>query len=408
MTLVLTGAPVIDGTGADPFAADLVVEGNRIAALHARTAPAKADVLDVSGLTVLPGLIDAHSHLGIVSAGHMADLPLAVIAGYLFGNAERCLMSGHTTAREVAGADGGLKQAIELGLVKGPRLFPSGPLISQTGGHGDHWFSFLDHHHSPYFGNAGLSEAFAVVDGPDEMRRAVRNAFKHGATQIKLCVSGGVVSATDSLTDTQFSIEEMKVAVEEAKARGTYVTAHALNTQSVLNGLEAGLECFEHGAVLDEATVARLRSAGAAVVPTLTVLELMFEKWEDWGVPQDVLPKARGLLDLAKTSLKLAYDGGVLIGSGSDELGPDQDRRGLEIALKAEVIGPMAAIVSATQSNARILRMADELGTVEEGKLADLIAVDGDPLAEPRLFDDPSRIKLVIKDGVVVKDIRSQ
>jgi imidazolonepropionase-like amidohydrolase len=407
MTLVLRGAPVIDGTGREPYDATVVLDGSRIISVAEQAPATRAEELDLTGLTLLPGLIDAHSHLGIVSAGHMADLPLAVIAGYLFGNAERCLMSGHTTAREVAGADGGLKTAIELGLVKGPRLFPSGPLISQTGGHGDHWFSFLDHHHAPYFGNAGLTQAFEVVDGPDEMRRAVRRAFKHGATQIKLCVSGGVVSATDSLTDTQFSVEEMKVAVEEAQARGTYVTAHALNVQSVLNGLDAGLECFEHGAVLDEPTVARLAAAGAAVVPTLTVLELIFEKWQDWGVPENVLPKARGMFESAKASLKLAYDGGVIVGSGSDELGPDQDRRGLEIALKAEVIGAMPAIVSATQTNARILRIADELGTVEADKLADLIAVDGDPVAEPRLFDDPTRIKVVIKDGVIVKDIRS-
>ncbi|MHB8509227.1 MAG: metal-dependent hydrolase family protein [Candidatus Dormibacteria bacterium] len=407
MSLVLTGAPLIDGTGRDPFDATVLVEGDRITSLAAIATPAGTEILDVSGLTLLPGLIDAHSHLGVVSAGHMAELPLAVIAGYLFGNSERCLMSGHTTAREVAGADGGLKRAIELRLVKGPRLYPSGPLISQTGGHGDHWFSFLEHHHTPYFGNPGLSHTFDIVDGPDEMRRAVRNAFKHGATQIKLCVSGGVVSATDSLTDTQFSIDEMKVAVEEAKARGTYVTAHALNKQSVLNGLAAGLECFEHGVGLDENTVARLAKAGAAVVPTLTVLALIFEKWRDWGIPEDVLPKARGLLDDARRSVKLAYDGGVMVGSGSDELGPDQDRRGLEISLKADVIGAMAAIVSATQTNARIMRVAEDLGTVEVGKLADVIAVDGDPLSEPALFDDPSRVKLVIKDGVVVKDIRS-
>lgn len=409
MALALRGAPLIDGTGRDPFDATILVDGDRIRMVIESdpSKPVDTEVLDVSGLTLLPGLIDAHSHLGIVSAGHMADLPLALIAGHLFGNAERCLLSGHTTAREVAGADGGLKTAIELGVVRGPRLFPSGPLISQTGGHGDHWFSFLDHHHQPYFGNAGLTEAFNVVDGPDEMRRAVRRAFKHGATQIKLCVSGGVVSLTDSLSDTQFTVDEMRVAVEEAKARGTYVTAHALNTQGIRNGLEAGLECFEHGMDLDEQTVEQLAASGAALVPTLTVLELLFEKYEDWSVPEAVLPKARVLVDKAKASLRLAFDGGVTVGSGSDELGPDQNRRGLEIALKAEVIGPMEAIVSATKTNARILRVEDDLGTVEEGKFADIIAINGDPLAEPRLFDDPEAVKLVIKGGQVVKDIRA-
>jgi len=409
MPLVLQGAPLIDGTGRDAHAATIVVDGERIATVSESTpAPmADAEVLDLDGLTVLPGLIDAHTHLGIVESMHMAAIPLAVIAAQMFGNAERCLLSGHTTAREVAGADGGLRQAIDMGAIPGPRLYPSGPLISQTGGHGDHWFPWLDHHHQPFFGVAGLSQPFEVANGPDEIRLAVRNAFKHGATQIKLCVSGGVVSLTDSLSDTQLTVDEMRAAVEEATARGTYVTAHCLNVRALENGLEAGLQCFEHGVGLDEKTAAKVAAAGAAIVPTLTVIELMFEMYEEWGIDPIVLPKARVVLDDAKNSLRIAHEAGVKIGSGSDELGPAQNRRGLEIALKAEIIGAMNAIVSATRTNAEIMRIDDKLGTVEEGKLADLIAIEGDPLANPRIFDDPDNVKVVIKGGEVVKDIRN-
>src|SRR3954469_3755279 len=169
-----------------------------------------------------------------------------------------------------------------------------------------------------------------VCDGPDEVRIAARNAFRRGATQIKVCTSGGVVSLTDSLEDTQFTVEELRAAVEEAQARGTYVTAHAHNVRSILNGLEAGLECFEHGTFLDEATAARMAAAGAALVPTMTVLNQMLSKWQEWQIPESVLPRLHGVGDAMAESVKLAAAARVLIGSGTDILGPGQDGRGEE------------------------------------------------------------------------------
>jgi len=309
------------------------------------------------------------------------------------------------TAREVAGADGGLKQAIDAGLIPGPRLFPSGPILCQSGGHGDLLPPFFAHHHTHQPGVPGLTQASLVCDGPDEVRLAVRTAFRRGATQIKVCVSGGVVSLTDSLEDTQFTVEELRAAVIEAQARGTYVTAHAHNVRGILNGLDAGLECFEHGTFLDEATAARMAKAGAALVPTFTVLHQMLEKWRDWGVPEQVLPRLDGVADAMAASLKLAVAAGVLVGSGTDILGPGQDGRGQELALKAEIIGPMAAIVSATSDSAKILRRRD-LGALVPGRLADAIAVDFDPLSEPHHWTDPDRVVLVVKGGEVVKDTR--
>jgi imidazolonepropionase-like amidohydrolase len=245
-----------------------------------------------------------------------------------------------------------------------------------------------------------------TCDGPEGVRVAARQAFRRGATQIKLCISGGVVSQTDRLEDTQFSVAEMRAAVEEAQARGSYVTGHAHNAAAINAGLEAGLECFEHGTFLDEATAARMAASGAALVPTLSVIRLMTDCWQEWGVPESVLPRLAGVAEAMTASLKLARDAGVRVGSGTDLLGPRQNRRGLELALKAKALGAMAAIVSATSVNAAILRQPD-LGRIAEGALADLIAVSGDPLTEPALFDDPARVVLVIKDGMIAKDDRA-
>jgi len=413
MTLVLDGGRLIDGSGRDPAERSrVVVEGNRIAAVGTAAPPSGVEpprgaaVLELDGLTVLPGLIDLHTHMGIVTVGDLASLPLAVVAAQLFRNAELCLLSGHTTAREVAGADGGLRQAIDQGLLPGPRLFPSGPLLSQSGGHGDLAPPFLPHEHRHQSGIPGLVQPHATCDGPDEVRVAARTAFRHGATQLKVCVSGGVVSLTDRMEDAQFTVEELRAAVEEAQARDTYVTAHAHNVRGILNGLEAGVPCFEHGTFLDEPTAARMAAAGAALVPTLAVTRIFVEEAEAWGIPASILPRMAGVGEAMADAVKIAADAGVTVGSGTDLLGPEQNRRGLELVLKAEILGPMAAIVSATATNARILRREADLGTVEAGKLADVIAVDGDPLDDPGVFDDPDRVVLVVKDGQVVKDTR--
>jgi len=404
MSLLVTGGTLIDGTGADPRAADITIESGRIGEVGA--VQAKADqVVDVTGLTVLPGLIDLHTHMGLVAMGDEESMPPAVTAAHLFRNAELCLLSGHTTAREVAGADGGLRQAIDAGLIPGPRLFPSGPILCQSGGHGDMAPPFFAHHHTHRPGVPGLSQAALVCDGPDEVRIAARTAFRRGATQIKVCTSGGVVSLTDSLEDTQFTVEELRAAVLEAQARGTYVTAHAHNARAIINGLDAGLECFEHGTFLDEATAARMAAAGAALVPTFTVLRQMTEKWQDWFVPESVLPRLEGASEAMAASVKLAAAAGVLIGSGTDILGSGQDGRGEELAIKASILGPMAAIVSATSDSAKILRRPD-LGVLRPGAVGDLIAVDFDPLTEPQLWDNPNRVVIVIKEGQVVKDQR--
>lgn len=404
MTL-LRGGTLIDGTGTDPVAKATVSMANGVfddVGGDAKT-PSGAETIDLDGLTLLPGLIDAHSHLGIVDVGEGDRTEPAVLAAQIFANCGLALDGGFTTVRDVGGIDGGVASTVALGLVRGPEILPSGPLLSQKGGHADHASPWIDHPHA--HGVPGLVQGGITCDGPDEVRRAARIVLQRGATQIKVCISGGVASYTDKITDTQFSFEELRAAVEEAKARDTYVTAHAHHARAILNGLEAGVECFEHGTYLDEATAVKMAASGAILVPTLAVTRLFITEAEAWGIPDDFLPRMAGIEEAMAASMKLARDAGVTIGSGSDILGPGQNRRGLELTMKAEILGPMEAIVSATATNAKVLRRPD-IGTVEPGKKADLIAVSGDPLTDPELFDDPDRIVLVIKDGQIVKDLR--
>lgn len=401
----LAGARLIDGTGADPRNAVVEIDAGRITSISDdRAGAAKSErSLDLSGLTLLPGLIDAHAHQGIVEVHDADRTPLAVIAARVVGNLARTIDAGFTTTREMGGLDGGFAQAVASGLVPGPRLMPSGPLLCATAGHGDLSPAFLSHPTHSHDRVPGLVQNGHPVDGPDAMRRAARVAFRHGATQLKLCISGGVVSHTDRMEDVQFSVDEMRAAVEEARDRHTYVAAHAHNVAAIRRGLEAGVHSFEHCTFLDEDTAALMAEAGAVMVPTLTIARLWMQ--DASAVPVDSRPRVAMLEDGMSNAVRLAKEFGITMGSGSDLIGPEQTGRGMEIGLKADLIGAMEAIVSATATNARILRR-DDLGSVEVGKSADLIAVDGDPLADPWLLADPDRVVLVIQGGRIVKDRR--
>lgn len=401
----LAGARLIDGTGADPRSGVVVeIDEGRIASIAAdHTGAVPSETLDLGGLTLLPGLIDAHAHQGIVEVHDADRTPLAVIAARVVGNLARTLDAGFTTTREMGGLDGGFARAVATGLVPGPRLMPSGPLLCTTAGHGDLSPAFLPHPTHSHDRVPGLVQNGHPVDSPDAMRRAARAAFRHGATQLKLCISGGVVSHTDRMEDVQFSVDEMRAAVEEARDRQTYVAAHAHNVAAIRRGLQAGVHSFEHCTFLDGDTAALMAGAGAVMVPTLTIARLWMQ--DATAVPEESRSRVASLEVGMSNAVRLAKEYGITMGSGSDLIGPEQTGRGMEIGLKADLIGAMDAIVSATATNARILRR-DDLGTVEVGKVADLIAVDGDPLQDPWLLADPDRVVLVIQGGRVVKDRR--
>jgi imidazolonepropionase-like amidohydrolase len=406
--LWLVGARVVDGTGVDPVdRADVHVVEGRITEIG--SAPAGAEALDLSGFTLTPGLIDAHVHLGIAST--ISDLlahqlSVAEIAADMFNNAAQTLDAGYTTVRDTGGIDGGLPKAIALGKVRGPRVLQCGPIQCQTGGHGHlaaEWepTDLWEAHHVP-----GLCSLAFLSDGVDEMRKNVRESFRRGADFIKMCVSGGVVSSHDKISDTQFTVDEIAVAVQEAEARGTYVTVHSHNNRGVRHAVQAGVKCIEHGSEIDEETAALMAEHGVAHVPTLTVVEQLLRSIETVGLPPAIKDRALVVRQGQIDGFKASRAAGVKVGLGSDLIGPDQTGRSEELLIRAELETPMDALVAATRTNSEVLRIAHETGTIEVGKLADVVAWRTDPLESPKTFTLRDQAAVVVKAGTVVKDIR--
>jgi imidazolonepropionase-like amidohydrolase len=405
----LTGATVVDGTGSDPQPDRAVlVEDGRIVELGGAP-PAGADVLDCSGLTITPGLIDAHVHFGLsspIEASLTRGLSVAELAADMFENCRQTLDAGFTTVRDTGGIDGGLAGVVAKGKVPGPRILQCGPVLCQTGGHGhmaSEWEPTADwtDHHIP-----GLRSMSFLCDGPDEMRKNAREAFRRGADFLKLCVTGGVVSRHDKLTDTQFDVAEIAAAVAEATARGTYVTVHAHNNAGIRNAVTAGVRCVEHGSQIDEETAALMAEHDVAHVPTLAVVHALLDDATEAGLPAGIADRVGVALQGQIDASHASRAAGVRIGSGSDLIGPKQDGRGRELLLRSEIETPMAALVSATRVNADILGIGADVGTVEAGKRADLVAFRGNPLDDPKLFADRAAVALVVQNGAVVKDVR--
>lgn len=387
----------------------VVVDDGRIGKIgrsDGPAAPKDGRVIDCQGRTLMPGLIDAHVHLASLDLDPVAEvaLPPAVIALRIARVIEDTLQAGFTTARDAGGLDWGFKDAINRGLIRGPRLFISGPFLSQTGGHGDNQRPRTAR--DPFKSVHGLTTETILADGPDEVRRAAREALRRGADQIKLMASGGAASPTDELDHVQFSVEEIAAAVGVADAVGSYVLAHAYGPRAIQNCLEAGVRSIEHGNFLDEETADQmLARSDTYLVPTVITYELLsrFEAGEGWSA--DNVRKIRQGLTGAYDSLGLAYEKGLRIGSGSDVLAEMQGEKGKEIACQARVMGAMNAIIAATRTNAGLLRIEKEVGTLEEGKRADLIVLDADPLEDPSIFGEASHVQVVVLGGEVVKQL---
>ena len=408
--LVLHNATLIDATGADPRPnISLELREGRIARIFpAAQLPASPDapVIDLAGCFLLPGLTDAHVHFALTEPNGAPTQPWAEWAARVSAFIGQTLDQGFTTVRDAGALDPAWARVVEKGLVRGPRILPSGAFISQTGGHGDWRASYQDA--DALQPVPGLFAGYKLTDGPDAVRRAARDQLRRGATQIKVMASGGVASPTDPIDATQFTRDELRAAVEEAETRGTYVLAHAYHPKSIAHCLDAGVRSIEHGNLLDEETAARMAKAGAFLVPTLITYDILAEGGQGLGLSSYQVQKLQQVWKAGEEAVRIAKAAGVRIGSGSDILGPAMAQKARELVIKSRILSPMEAIVSATRTNAELFGMERDIGTVEEGKLADLVVFDRDPLTEPEALADAERVRLVLKAGAVVKDGRAR
>jgi imidazolonepropionase-like amidohydrolase len=404
---VFGNAFLIDCAGKEPVdGAAVVVEGERIKDVirsgRVGALRGKVQTIDLKGKTLMPGLTDAHVHVSAVEGNtaeqHRHNPPSLIIAKAL-RRIEQALMQGFTTVRDAGGADYGLREAVTSGLYPGPRMLVSGRVLSQTGGHGD------KRRRSEWIDPLGCCVGMigVIADGPDEVRKAAREQLRHDVDQIKIMASGGAMSPSDELDTTQYTVEEMRAAVEEARAVGKYVLAHAYSPSAVRNAVQAGVRCIEHGNLIDEVAAKEIKKAGAYLVPTMVTYEAIWRDGKSYGVSEHQLQKIDMARQLSVQGLTHAYRAGCKIGSGSDLLGDMQAQRAVELELKAQVMKPMEVLVSATRVNAEIFRMERDIGTVEPGKYADLLVVKGNPLKDLALFQKPDNLLLIIKGGTVYK-----
>jgi imidazolonepropionase-like amidohydrolase len=364
----------------------------------------EGQAFDLQGKTLMPGLIDAHVHAGNLEVlmERTAALPPAVYVHRATRNLETDLNLGFTTLRDAGGLDWGFRAAVEQGLIRGPRLLLSVNMLTQTGGHGDKRGRARED--QPPRNSLGMYPE--VCDGPEEVRKSARQALRRGADQVKVMADGGVASPSDKPGQWQYTVGELKAAVEVAEAAGTYVMAHVYTPKAMQNCLQAGVRSLEHGNLLDAETARQIASKGAYLVPTLTTFDVLAREGKEAGMSPFVLSKLDMVRQGMLQALELARQAGVKIASGTDIIGPFQYLKGRELALKGQVMSPMEVIVSATRTNAELLCMEDRIGTIEPGKLADLIVVDGNPLQDLTLFEQGlKRVLLVMIEGRIMKNL---
>jgi imidazolonepropionase-like amidohydrolase len=407
---------LIDGTGAAPIphANVLVHDGHIVAAGdNLNDATVTADQrsikhIDAQGGYILPGFIDTHVHLmfEITPIAKQISTPFSLNFFKSTQHMRRTIDAGITTVRDAGGADYGVKQAVEQGIVLGPRMQISITALGITGGHTDGWnpSGIVTNLFPEYPGNPS-----GICDGVEAVRKKVREVLRAGAEVIKVCSTGGVLSPTDHPEFTQFSVEELRVMVEEGEfRRGVKVMAHAQGAPGIKNAIRAGIHSIEHGIFLDEEAISMMLDAGTFLVPTLLAPLAVVEIGESTGaMPEYGLRKAKELIEDHKDSIARARQAGVKIAMGTDAGVMPHGTNLRELGLMCDIgMSPMEAIVATTKTAAECLGWEDRIGTLEKGKYADLIITKTNPLADIRSLETSDNIVLVMKGGAVLKDIR--
>jgi len=391
-----------------------LVKGSNILIHHGRIVQvsqesidgAGAQAIDMNGLVVMPGLIDCHVHCmaSNLNLRLNANLPNVFAALKSLPILEGMLFRGFTTIRDAGGADWSLSEATRTGLVRGPRIFPAGKALSQTGGHGD--FRPRSDVIEPCACSQKLGSISRVVDGVDAVRLAVREEIQKGATQIKIMASGGIASPNDPIHFLGFSEDEIRAAVEEAGNAGTYVMAHAYTPEAIIRAVRCGVRTIEHGSLLSQVAADVMAAAGAFLVPTTITYEALATDGAKLGFPAESLAKVEAVRVAAKAALRIAEAAGVQVAYGSDLLGESHRHQSSELQIRADASGNAQAIRSATTVAAAVLRMQDELGVIKVGAIADLLVIDGNPLEDiGLLLNQGEHIKAIMKDGKFVKNL---
>ncbi|UST52313.1 amidohydrolase family protein (plasmid) [Comamonadaceae bacterium OTU4NAUVB1] len=399
--IVFRNARLFDGLqrGLQP-ASTIVVEDGLIAAVAPGDLPVDdALSFDLAGRTLMPGLIDAHVHVTatIPDFFKLSMLPQSLVTAQAKDVLAGMLDRGFTTVRDAGGADAGLVQAVEQGLFAGPRLFIAGRALTQTGGHGDTRPAFFQNVGCACCGAVGILGH--IADGVGAVRRAAREELRNGAHQIKVMAGGGISSPNDPLEGTQYSIEELTAIVQEATAARTYVMAHAYSPEAIVRAVRCGVRSIEHGNLLDEASARLMAEAGTFLVPTLATYAAIAANADRLGWSQAMREKTDRVKHQGVEALRIARAAGVRIALGTDLLGDMHASQSDEFMLRLPAMPADEIVWSATAVNADLLGQTGRLGCVAPGAHADLLVIDGDPLADVRLLQQPGRMPVVMKQG---------
>jgi imidazolonepropionase-like amidohydrolase len=410
---VIKGGNLIDGTGVRPLKNSVVViEGARITAVGKEgdvdiTKKAKKTEIDASGKTVMPGLIDSHLHLiGMKTDRFLEEdivrpFQLSLIKSVY--DTIDLLEAGFTTVKDCGGFGIYLKRSIAEGTTRGPRILSAGYVLSQTAGHGDSHYlpvEWVDARVS----RRGMS---LLCDGVSECIKATRYALREGADFVKICTSGGVMSMIDRPEHTQFTLEEIRAIVEEARHVGKFVTAHCQGTEAMKNSIIAGIKTIDHAFYPDDEVIEMAKKKKDVIfVPTLSINWRIISEGEKAGYAPWAVAKGKEVWEITIKNIAKLYKAGLTIASATDFCGSPLLKMGtnameLELLIKHCGFEPMDVLVAATRNGAKACGLENETGTIEKGKLADIILVDGDPLRDVKVLQDKSKIKMVMKEGKI-------